>query len=317
MRFTFRQIEYFVAAGETGSITLAAERTNISQPSISSAISQLEAELGVQLFIRHHAQGLSLTPAGKRLLRDAKSLLTQALNLYDSVSDVTAEIRGTLSVGCMVTMAPMILPELCYSFCASFPRTTITQTVSHHEALIEGLRHAEIDMALLYDLDIPKDIIFQPLVSLPPYVQLCETHPLANHSRISLNELVTEPMILLDLPLSREYFLQFFSDQGLKPLISFRTPYPDLLRTMVANGHGYSLANVRPKADLALDGRRLVRVPLAGRHRPMQIGVACFEGLRPTKLAQAFENHCRTFISDGYIPGMVPPKMDSRMPVPG
>jgi hypothetical protein len=50
------------AAGETGSITLASERVYISQPSISTAISHLERELGVQLFIRHHAQGLSLTP---------------------------------------------------------------------------------------------------------------------------------------------------------------------------------------------------------------------------------------------------------------
>lgn len=313
MRFTFRQLEYFVAAGETGSITLAAERTNISQPSISSAISQLEAELGVQLFIRHHAQGLSLTPAGKRLLRDAKDLLAQALNLYDSVSDVTAEIRGTLAVGCMVTLAPMIMPELCYSFCASFPRTSISQTVAHQEALVDGLRRAEIDLALLYDLAIPKDIAFQPLVSLPPYVQLCETHKLANHSRLTLGELAEEPLILLDLPHSREYFLQLFAEQGLVPQIAIRTPYPDLLRTMVANGHGYGLANVRPKADLALDGRRLIRVPLAGQHRAMQIGIGRFDGLRPTRLGQAFESHCRTFISDGYIPGMVPPRLDSRV----
>ncbi|SIT16457.1 DNA-binding transcriptional regulator, LysR family [Insolitispirillum peregrinum] len=312
MRFTFRQLEYFVAAGETGSITLAAERINISQPSISSAISQLEAELGVQLFVRHHAQGLSLTPAGKRLLREAKELLSQALNLYDSVSDVTAEIRGTLSVGCMVTMAPMIMPELCYSFCASFPRTSISQTVASQEALIEGLRRAEIDLALLYDLDIPKDIEFEPLVSLPPYVQLSETHPLANHSRLGLSDLVGEPLILLDLPLSREYFLQLFASQSLTPCIGARTPYPDMLRTMVANGHGYGLANVRPKADLALDGRRLVRVPLAGSLRPMRICVATLGNLRPSRLAQAFENHCKTFISDGYIPGMVPPRMDTR-----
>ena len=85
MRFTLRHLEYFVAAGETGSVTLASERINISQPSISTAISHLETELGVQLFVRHHAQGLSLTPAGHRLLREAKGLLDQAHNLYTSL----------------------------------------------------------------------------------------------------------------------------------------------------------------------------------------------------------------------------------------
>lgn len=58
MRFTLKQLEYFVAAGEQGSITFASEKVSISQPSISAAISHLEAEFGVQLFIRHHAQGL-------------------------------------------------------------------------------------------------------------------------------------------------------------------------------------------------------------------------------------------------------------------
>ena len=56
MRYTLRQLEYFIAAGETGSITLASERVHISQPSISTAISHLEQGFGVQLFIRHHAQ---------------------------------------------------------------------------------------------------------------------------------------------------------------------------------------------------------------------------------------------------------------------
>ena len=70
MRFSLKQLHYFVAAAEAGSIKLASERVNISQPSISSAIAHLEEELNVQLFIRHHAQGLSLTLAGKRMHRD-------------------------------------------------------------------------------------------------------------------------------------------------------------------------------------------------------------------------------------------------------
>src|SRR4051794_9762573 len=90
MRFTLRQLEYFVAAGDSGSITLASEKVNISQPSISAAIAHLETELGVQLFIRHHAQGLSLTPQGVQLLRDARALLLQA----DELQSVAGELSG-------------------------------------------------------------------------------------------------------------------------------------------------------------------------------------------------------------------------------
>ncbi len=56
LRFTLRQLEYLVAVGETGSIAAASERVKVSSPSISAAISQLEQEFGLQLFVRRHAQ---------------------------------------------------------------------------------------------------------------------------------------------------------------------------------------------------------------------------------------------------------------------
>jgi hypothetical protein len=84
------------------------------------------------------------------------------------------------------------------------------------------------------------------------------------------------------------------------------------VRTMVANGYGYTILNARPRSEYALDGRRLVRVPLAGEHRPMVIGTATLKLLAQPKLVNAFEEHCRASISDSYIPGMVAPKLDSR-----
>ena len=76
LRFSFRQLEYLVAVGEAGTIAMAAQRVNVSSPSISSAISQLETDLGLQLFVRHHAQGLSLTAGGGCLLRQNRSCPT-------------------------------------------------------------------------------------------------------------------------------------------------------------------------------------------------------------------------------------------------
>ena len=66
LRFTLRQLEYFIAVGDAGSITQAAAKVNVSPPSISTAISQLEDEFGLSLFVRKHAHGLSLTPAERR-----------------------------------------------------------------------------------------------------------------------------------------------------------------------------------------------------------------------------------------------------------
>ncbi len=313
MRYTLRHLEYFIAAGETGSITLASERINISQPSISTAISHLERELGVQLFIRHHAQGLSLTPAGRELLRESKHLIEQAEALYTLASDVSGQVRGELAVGCLVTLAPMVMPELAHSFTSAFPNARIRHFDHDQERLLDGIRRAEIDIAITYDLQIPEGIAFTPLASLPPHVWLSEAHPLAQQSAISLSELAGQPMILLDLPISREYFLALFMKEGMEPTIAARSAYQEVVRTMVANGYGYTLANVRPRSDLAMDGRRVVRVRLAGEHRPMVIGTATLARAKKSRLIQAFETHCRSFVSDAYIPGMVAPAIDRRV----
>ena len=309
MRFTLRQLEYFIAAGMTGSITQASERINISQPSISTAISQLEQELDVQLFVRHHAQGLSLTPVGRTMLLEAKRLVEQAESLYGIASEASDEVRGQLNVGCLTTLAPMILPELALSFGSAFPRTSIRPNADHQEFLLNGLRRASIDVAVTYDLQIPEDVEFTPLVDLPVHALVGENHPLARQSAVTLGELAELPMVFLDLPLSSEYFMALFMKDGLQPKIAFRLSHPDVIRAMVANGYGYTLANVTPRSDSALDGRKVTRVRLSGDHRPMTIGLATLKSLRKSRTLLAFSNHARSFISDAYIPGMVAPNM--------
>jgi len=109
---------------------------------------------------------------------------------------------------------------------------------------------------------------------------------------------------LLDLPFSREYFLSIFYNEGLSPKIHARSRQQEVVRTMVANGYGYTLANVRPRNLITLDGRTLRQIPLEGKHRPMKIGIATLAQERKPRLLQAFEEHCRDMISDGGIPGM-------------
>lgn len=304
MRFTLRQIEYFIATAEAGSIKLASERISVSQPSISTAISQLEVELGVQLFLRRHAQGLSLTPAGQKLLAQAKSVIEQAQNLYTAASEATGQIRGTLSLGCLLTFAPMVLPEISQGFMAAYPGVKIRPTVADHSMLMTKLERAEIDAALSYNLTIPDGFEFTPLAELPPYAQVAENDPLAGRSEVGLAELAERDLILLNLPHSRDYFLGLFAAAGLTPTVSAQIQHQEVIRTMVSNAYGYALANVRPRNKSALDGRRLVSLPLAGEHRAMHIGLIRVGQASPTRLTGTFEAYCRALISDGYVPGM-------------
>lgn len=316
MRYTLRQLEYFIAAGETGSITLAAERIAISQPSISAAIAHLEREWKVQLFIRHHAQGLSLTLTGRTMLREAKIVVGQAAGLYAAASASLDQVRGALTLGCMTTLAPMLVPAIVRSFGAAFPGVQIRAVEGNAADLCARLARAEIDVALAYDLGLTREVTFEPLASLPPHVVVGEGHALAARTALSLGEIHREPLILLDLPHSREYFLALFHNEGLEPTVGSSSASQEVVRSLVANGHGYALFNARPRSDVALDGRRLVRIRLAGEHRPMRLGVATLGDLARSRLVSAFVAHCRACISDASIPGMVAPLLERRVRQP-
>lgn len=163
LRYTLRQLEYFVAVGETGSVAAASQLVNVSSPSISAGVSQLEDELGVRLFVRHHAQGLTPTLAGQELLDHAQLVLRQAAALRDLAGDLSGSIRGPLAVGCLSTFAQVILPGLRRSFVEQHNDVRITQIEADQSELFSLLRQAKIDIALTYDLELPRDLQFMPI----------------------------------------------------------------------------------------------------------------------------------------------------------
>lgn len=304
LRVTFRQLEYLVAVGEAGSIALAAKRINVSSPSISASIAQLEQEFNIELFVRRHSHGLSLTAGGRRFFNHAKRMLEDAEALNDLATDIADRVRGPLGIGCLLTFALFVLPEVRRKFETLFPDIQVRQLEADQEQLIDALMRGEIDVALTYDLDLPRELTFTPLVSLPPYVVLADDHALAARTSLTPEDLVDERMVLLDLPLSRDYFLSLFRDKGLRPNIGERTADMAVMRSMVANGFGYGLANVRPKIDLSPDGKPLRFVPLTESQRPMIMGLAMPQTDRVTRTVRAFEDHCKALITRDQIPGL-------------
>lgn len=297
LRFTLRQLEYLVAVGECGSIALASDRVNVSSPSISAAISQLEQEFGLPLFVRKHAHGLSLTQGGKQFVEQARVVLAQAARLNDLANTITGKVRGPLNVGCLLTFAQVVLPYLRRGFVDQNPQVDFHQFERNQSEIFDALRQANLDVALSYDLNIPPDLEFVALAALPPYAVLPDTHDLAHRAALSPSDLADYPMILLDLPLSSEYFLSLFNDLGVKPRVVERTRDMAVMQSLVGQGFGYSIANIRPWSDHSPDGQRLRYVPLngpqAGSLRPMQLGLLLSEGARASQTVRAFVDHCR------------------------
>jgi DNA-binding transcriptional LysR family regulator len=292
MIYTLKQLRYFVAAAETGSVTGAGQVMHVSQPSISAAIAQLEERFGVALFIRHHAQGLSLTAAGRRLLAEAKSLLNHAEDLRQSAIGLGKELAGDLHLGCFQTFAPMVMPQLLREFAVAYPDITVHLRENHVQGVLDDLRHGTAELALTYDLNLGNDIDFTPLEEVPLHAFMAADHPLASQKTVSLHDLVAYPMILLSLPQSRDYFLSVLYSQRLQPRIAYETPNFEMMRGLVANSDGFSLMHSRPTSELSLDGRRLIYRPLSEKLRPTQLGIARLMDSRPTRKAEALMGFC-------------------------
>ena len=299
IRYSLRQLEYFVLAAGEGSVVRAAERLNVSQPSVSAAIGKLEEQLGVQLLIRHHAAGVSTTPAGAQVLSQARNLLQHAQELQDLATSGSQEIAGDLHLASFVTLAPLFLPGLIDGFTADNPGSRIHIHEATQDGLIDGLRRGRFELALLYDVDMPDDIDLVPLTQLHPYVLLHAAHPLLEHSTVALEDLADEPMILLDVAPSRTYFLRLMHSAGIEPHIAFSSPSMELVRGLVGKGQGYSLLATRPHGDVTYDGEPLGVRPIRGEVDTGRIVLASLGKLRPTRLMQAFTQYSVQYFENG------------------
>lgn len=304
MQFTLKQLAYFVAAGEAGSILRAAENIHVSQPSISNAIAHLEDVFKVQLFIRHHAQGMSLTTAGSQLMERCKTLLRDADELKSFAGKLSDQVFGTINIGCFIPLAPIVTPGLCHGYMQSHEGVEVNVSEGNQAELLSKLKKGAIDLALTYNLQLESDIAFTPLVELKPYVLLAADHRFAGKKKISLTELAEEKFILLDLPLSDTYFMSLFDSHNLKPRIHARTRHIEVQRGLVARGYGYSLGNVRPVNQKSLDGSDLKYVPLSGFNPGLTLGIATLAAIRKTIVVDSFSQFCRQQINTEKIPGM-------------
>jgi DNA-binding transcriptional LysR family regulator len=289
-RFSLRQLEYLTACIDHRSIAKAADTLNVSQPTISVAIAKLEDQLGVQLLLRHHAQGVVATANAEKILHSARALLTHATDLERQTMMTGTAVSGDLRLGSFVTLAPVILPKLIHDLSNEYPDIHLQIKEGTQEYLLEGLQAGRLEMALLYDLELPPDIRKTQLAEFSPYVALPASHPLAQQASVGLSELINEPLILLDVPPSREYFIGLFKSAGFTPNIAHSSPSLELVRGMVGYGLGYSLLVTRPQGDLTYDGQEIVARPLRDRLPKTNVVLASLKSLRPTQLMRSLEN---------------------------
>ena len=291
------QLRYFIRVAERESMTRAAEDLYVAQSAVSSAVAHLEKELGVQLFIRRHAKGLILTAAGKELLLRARQTLTALAESLESIAGEAQAFWGPLQVVCFSPIAPFYLPSILAGLKRDHPGLDVHVTEAVAGEVSEYLESGRAEVALTYDLALGDGIDRDVLAEIHPYAALPAAHRLAGEASVKLADLVDEPMILVDLPFSREYFIGVFTERGLQPNVQYRSSSYETVRAMVAQDHGYSLLHQRPATDSTYAGGRVVAVPLADEVRPLRVVVASLQSMRMSRRAGAFAERCRAVVT--------------------
>lgn len=287
IHFSLRQMEYFDAAARFGGAAAAAKALQVSQPSISKAIAELESLWGEQLFVRLHARGLELTAAGALRAKQAHALLRQAQAL---TAPRALALTGKLRMGCLSTLGARYLPGILARMQAEYPGIQVEVEEGDTETLTRQIERGALDTALMYDLGLARQVRLQPVAELWPYALLPHGHALAAKTSLRLADLAPEPLVLINLPHSRAYFLSLFHAAGLSPQIAFESASMEMVRTLVANGLGVSLLTTRPVRDVAYDGKKLACRALRGTLRPQVVVLASPLGGDPQPaLSQALQ----------------------------
>lgn len=292
LRFTLRQLEFATVTAELGTVAAAAERLGVAQPSVSAAIKKLEEQLGLQIFIRHHAQGLTPSPQGQRFLIEARNLLLQAGDVQRTAAYEGNRVAGEINLGCFLTLAPAYAPQLVSQFQLQYPQAHVRLEEGAQEDLLDGLRAGRFDLALLYRVDLPEDIRAIDVAEMLPHVLLPAGHKLARKDKVSLKELQAEKLVMLDLQPSRTYFLRVLAHAGVNVTPSHVSPSLEMVRGLVGQGLGYSLLITRPSGDRSYDGRKLAIRPIAEEVEPGIVSIASLRNMRMTRTSAAFEAHC-------------------------
>jgi len=302
--FTLVQLRYFAAAAKHGSMTEAARELVVSQSAVSTAVAALEKELGVQLLLRHHARGLTLTAAGRAFDQEVRNFLGNATQLVEAARQTGTSLVGSLTVGCFITLAPFRLPSLLATFQDRYPGVRVAVREGEHAALKAALRAGQCEIALMYGYDLDDDIDRVVLDAIAPYALVAADHPFAARPdrTVALAELAEEPMVLLDLPHSADYLQSVLWAAGVEPVIRYRSAGYETVRAMVAHGHGYALLNQRPAHNETYAGGQIVALRLRDEVEPLKVVLTWMRGTRLTRRAQAFAHTCRTLYCEADQP---------------
>ena len=236
-----RDLKYLVALADHRHFGKAADASFVSQPTLSTQIRKLEDELGVAL-VERAPRKVMLTPVGREIVERARRIVAEV----DQLGEVARRSRdpeaGTVRLGIFPTLGPYLLPHVVPRIRKRFPQLELLLVEEKSDVLLQRLREGTLDAALLalplHDDQLHAEFLFEE----PFLLAVPESHPLANHGPLALDDLSSQTLLLLeDGHCLRDQALDVCRTAGAGENGGFRATSLETLRPMVAANVGVTL----------------------------------------------------------------------------
>lgn len=249
----YEELKTFIKLCEVKNFTKTAELLNMSQPTVSLHIKNLESEFQTQLFHRIRRQ-LSLTLTGEILLDRAK----QMSQLYDQakqrILDHHEMIQGELKIGATFTIGEYILPAIMRELKQQYPTLSLQITIGNTEKIVQAIKLLQVDIGLIEGATNEKEIIIEPFMRDELVIVSSKEHPIAAHNSLTIEALQNETWVMRENGSGTgDYLRHLLHTNGLQIASSLTISSTQGIKEAVIQNLGLSLLSIHTiKRELAL-----------------------------------------------------------------
>ncbi|GLH81718.1 transcriptional regulator [Bradyrhizobium sp. SSBR45G] len=259
---TIRQLRALVAVQNSGSVTSAAARLNLTQPAVTLQIRNLQELAGLPL-IQRTTDGMILTEAGRSVLGLAERVEAALQDCEQALDILAGRSGGRVAIGAVST-AKYFVPFAIAEFSRRFPKIDVTLRIGNRDSLREALRGYDLDIAIMGrpPADIPVDM--RPFGKHPHVIIAPAGHRLARRKRIAGEDLAGEVFITREPGSGTRLLMEtFFEKHGLQPKTSMEMDSNETIKQAVIAGLGIAFISQHTVAHELGEGR-LVTLKVAG-----------------------------------------------------
>ncbi|MDY3331964.1 MAG: LysR family transcriptional regulator [Pelistega sp.] len=289
-KVTLKQMRYFVSAAQTGRFSMAALQEHVSQSAITSAVLDLEQQLGVSLFDRLQ-HGVALTEAGHIFYRHSVFILDSVAEAMSMpVSEAIVGAEGKITVAASYTMLGYFLPELIARFKRANPNVFIDLLDLSLQEMEHALAREEIDMAIGSISNLPDREPYhtQILVRSNRRLWVSPTHPLGNRDSVTLADVAAYPYLMVTIDDAVEFTNKFWENSQLTPNYVLQTSSLESVRGFVGQGLGVTILSDMVYRPWSLDGKKINAIKISDGVPDLEGGVFWLKARPLSKVADTF-----------------------------